>query len=393
MPRFAGQAIPKYREHRASGQAICTIHGRDHYLGAHGTKASRLEYDRIIAEWLVAGRNPVGISADELTIAELCVRYLKFASKYYQRHGECTGETPAVKAMMRTLRPLYGRQRCCEFGPLALKAVRQQFVGEGLSRSYANAQTARIKRMFKWGVEEQIVSAGVFQALSAVSGLRRGKTEARETAPVLPVDDATVEATLQHLPNVVADMVRLQRATGMRPAEVCILRPCDVDRSGDVWTYQPVTHKTERHGRERIIFFGPKAQGVLLRYLARDAQSYCFRPCDSEAKRLAEQESKRKTPKSCGNVRGSNVVKRPKKKPSEKYTTDSYRRSIHYACDKAGIERWSPNRLRHSAATEIRKRFGLEAAQVTLGHASADITQVYAERDNTLAIQVAREVG
>ena len=36
--------------------------------------------------------------------------------------------------------------------------------------------------------------------------------------------------------------------------------------------------------------------------------------------------------------------------------------------------RWSPNRLRHSAATAIRQRFGLEAAQVPLGHASADVT-------------------
>jgi len=185
----------------------------------------------------------------------------------------------------------------------------------------------------------------------------------------------------------------MQRLTGMRPAEVCQLRPCDLDRSGDVWKYTPSKHKTQHHGHKRDIFLGPKAQAVLLRYLARDAETYCFRPCDSESKRLAEQEANRKTPRSCGNVRGSNVERKPKRKPGERYATDSYRRAIHRACDKAGIDRWSPNRLRHSAATEIRKRFGLEAAQVTLGHASADITQVYAERDNTLAIRVAREVG
>ncbi|MFN9605973.1 MAG: tyrosine-type recombinase/integrase [Planctomycetota bacterium] len=55
--------------------------------------------------------------------------------------------------------------------------------------------------------------------------------------------------------------------------------------------------------------------------------------------------------------------------------------------------RWTPNRLRHSAGTEIRKRFGLEAAQVILGHASADVTQVYAERDMQRAIAIMREVG
>jgi hypothetical protein len=57
------------------------------------------------------------------------------------------------------------------------------------------------------------------------------------------------------------------------------------------------------------------------------------------------------------------------------------------------VKRWSPNRLRHAAATEIRKRFGLEAAQTVLGHAQASINEDYAERDLTLAVRVAREVG
>jgi len=55
--------------------------------------------------------------------------------------------------------------------------------------------------------------------------------------------------------------------------------------------------------------------------------------------------------------------------------------------------RWNPNQLRHSAGTEIRRRYGLEAAQNVLGHASADVTQVYAERDLKRAEQVMREVG
>ena len=64
-------------------------------------------------------------------------------------------------------------------------------------------------------------------------------------------------------PPVVADMVRFQRLTGCRPGEVCQIRPCDVDRSGEVWEYRPESHKTEHHGLERIIYIGPKAQDVL----------------------------------------------------------------------------------------------------------------------------------
>ena len=66
---------------------------------------------------------------------------------------------------------------------------------------------------------------------------------------------------------------------------------------------------------------------------------------------------------------------------------------IRYACKKAGIESWAPSQLRHSAATELRKRFGLEAAQVVLGHSQANVTQVYAERDMQKGIEVARRIG
>jgi len=75
------------------------------------------------------------------------------------------------------------------------------------------------------------------------------------------------------------------------------------------------------------------------------------------------------------------------------YTKDSDRRAIVRACDRAEVAPWSPNRLRHSRATELRHRFGLEAAQTVLGHASADVTQVYAERDFKLAMQIMQQVG
>ncbi len=55
MPRLTN-ATPKYRKHKASGQAIVTLCGKDHYLGPHGTKASNVEYDRLVAEWLSQGR-------------------------------------------------------------------------------------------------------------------------------------------------------------------------------------------------------------------------------------------------------------------------------------------------------------------------------------------------
>lgn len=72
MPRLI-HAVPKYRKHRASGQAIVTIAGRDHYLGPHGCKSSHMLYDRLIAEFLSADRRPHSILVEEtgITVVEV----------------------------------------------------------------------------------------------------------------------------------------------------------------------------------------------------------------------------------------------------------------------------------------------------------------------------------
>jgi len=44
-------------------------------------------------------------------------------------------------------------------------------------------------------------------------------------------------------------------------------------------------------------------------------------------------------------------------------------------------------------ATEIRRQFGVEATQVVLGHAKADVTQIYAERDHALAAEIMKKIG
>ena len=57
------------------------------------------------------------------------------------------------------------------------------------------------------------------------------------------------------------------------------------------------------------------------------------------------------------------------------------------------VRHWHPNCIRHSFATEVRRQFGLEHAQVALGHSRADVTQIYAEADLNLARQVAVALG
>jgi integrase len=120
-----------------------------------------------------------------------------------------------------------------QIGPLALKAVRQTMIDHDLCRRHINQRINRIRRVFKWGVENEIVPPGVLHALQAVAPLKKGRTTARESEPVKPVPDEHVDAVLPLVSRQVAAMIQLQRLAGMRPGEVVILRPGDVDRSGD----------------------------------------------------------------------------------------------------------------------------------------------------------------
>jgi integrase len=406
MPRR--DALPTYRKHRASGQAVVTLSGADHYLGPHGSKASKAEYDRLITEWLANGRQLIGGSQASLSLAELIAAYRDFVLTYYVKNGRPTSEQHDIASALRLVRQDYGQFEVLQFGPLVFKAVRLKMIETGWARTTINKQVQPICRMFRWAVENEICPPSVYQALKAVSGLCKGKSEARETKPIEPVADIVVNATLPYLTPVAADMIRFQRLTGCRPVEVCLLLPADVDCSGEVWKYIPSEHKTEHRGKQRVIFIGPEAQKILSRYLSSDSREFCFSPSDSEKDRRGRMHAARKTPLNCGNRPGTNRSSKPKRSAGEKYTSTSYRRAIARAVAKANserkknakngedvvlLEKWAPNRLRHATATRIRARFGLEAAQVTLGHSQADATQIYAERDMVKAEAVMREVG
>jgi len=425
MPR---KSVPTYRLHRQSGQAIVTLSDRrtaqrrDYLLGPYGSPASRAEYARLLIEQAaIDGHLPAkageGIPSD-LTMNEVMLAYVQHARKYYVKHGQPTTEQEAIRQALRFLRP-YGGSIACNFGPLALRAVRDSMIThkvtcktkvkdeagnvrevekvlrDGLSRGTINRQIARIKLMFKWAVGQELVPAETYQRLACVEGLRRGKGGARERPKVRPVAEDTVNATLPHLPSIVADMVRLQRLTGARPGEIVQLRAVDIDRSGEVWEFRPERHKTEHHDRERVIFFGPQAQEIIRKYLGLDLSGPLFRPDQSEVERSAERRKQRKTPLWPSHLRMQEQKKqrRGRRFLHQQYDVAAYRRAITRACAKAGVPVWTPHRLRHAAATEIRRQFGLEAAQAVLGHAGLAVAQVYAEKDMEAAKRIMAKIG
>ena len=67
-------------------------------------------------------------------------------------------------------------------------------IEHGLCRDSINKNIDRIRRTVKWGVESEKVPPEVLAALVAVRGLGKGRSDARETAPVKPVPLDRVEA-------------------------------------------------------------------------------------------------------------------------------------------------------------------------------------------------------
>jgi len=130
---------PRYVKHKASGQAVVYQNGRTTYLGKYGSAASKEAYKRLVAEWTVSGG--LQDAKQEITVAEVMAAYIAFAKGYYRKAGKVTREYGMIVDACRAIKPLYGRALAVEFGPLALKAVRQSLVDWG---SLASTSTNRL---------------------------------------------------------------------------------------------------------------------------------------------------------------------------------------------------------------------------------------------------------
>jgi hypothetical protein len=194
MPRKRNP-VPTYQFHKATGQAFVKAPdgagGRKFvYLGKHGTKESQAEYERILAELRVGGREPAARTRameSAVHVNQVLAAFLRHADRHYRRtDGTQTREYGEFFQIACFIRRLYGHKPASAFGPLALNAVREQFLASGWCRRVVNRRTNRIRHMFKWAAGEELVPGSVWMDLRAVDGLRAGRTEAPETEPVGP---------------------------------------------------------------------------------------------------------------------------------------------------------------------------------------------------------------
>ena len=218
MPR-PKNPLPTYRFHKSSGQAICTVRlpdGRrkDVLLGRYDSHESKAEYEHILAQLrsvpgvIIAGLDDPA----EMSVNELVLAFWQHAEQHY-RHpdGRPTSELHNYRLALKHFRESYGHSPAREFGPRALKTVRDKMISAGWCRLAINGRVGRIKRLFKWAASEELVPVAVYQALATVAGLQAGQSGAVESSPIGPADAQAIDAVLPYVSRHVQGLIQFQR--------------------------------------------------------------------------------------------------------------------------------------------------------------------------------------
>ncbi|QEL16903.1 tyrosine-type recombinase/integrase [Limnoglobus roseus] len=372
--------IPAYCLHRPTGQAYVVLPGtkrRTVYLGPWGSPESRLRYAEVIAS--LDGTPPAPVPSlsrppaipappslpQSISLADAYALWIAHARVYYRRRdGTPTSEAENIERSWGPLLTLFPNVLLASLTKKDFVAAREEMIRRGWCRKLIKNRWERIIRGLKWLASESIAPEAPVSAAS-LPHLIPYRTAAPETAPIRPVALADVRATQAHLNPVLRSMVELQLLTGMRPGEVRELKKSDLIWDGaGCGRGLPIglslsQHKTLHHGKARPIPLGASAAAVV-------------------AARLAD------APADCDWV--FTLWRLPRPTP---YCRRLYGRSIHIACDRAGVPRWHPNQIRHLVATEVRRRLSLDDARALLGHDDPATTRIYVDEDAPAARRAA----
>lgn len=433
---------------RPDGRGIVTLAGKDYYTGVYGTPDAESKYLRLLAEYTARGGVAPGAGPEVATVIELVGAFWSWAKARYAASGAHRN----FKVPLRTLNELYGATPIADFTVMSLIAVRQQFVdrrctmgknvGDPVSLHVINRMTGVVKKVFRWGKNRGMVPASVTFALSELEALVPGETGAPVLPPVVSADEALVDATLSFLPEVVRAMVELQRLTGMRASEVCVMRTIDIDMSDpECWFYTPMKHKGLWRGKPRVVAIAGRstptgaaddsgrrtAQDILRPWLKPDLTDFLFTVArlneDTRAIRMRTAKGKRRRldyAREYDRQRRREKGLKPKKILPH-ITGTVFARTIMEACDAAfplparlarldvshgnrkrperiaawrerigeaawaEVERWREehrwhsHQLRHGLTTRAERIIGEKAAGELIGHTNAKSTARYVD--------------
>lgn len=407
MPKVA---LPKFRVHAARRQFCVDVprvgqRAQRVYLG-RDEAAARAEYDRIVMPML-HGRPPaLEVKADankEAPAPAKVVRVVKVLADYirYLRarqpttHGHYVHEDH-VGPMARLVRDVIGFEEAATLKSTQIEKAFDAMVRQGWALATIRKRTLAFRNVIKRAVKDEVLPERVIAAFDLADRVDECTKGVKQALKRRPADLADVRRTQEHCTQSVRDMIELMVVTGCRPTEVFRMRAVDIDTAGPVWKYTPVTHKTQHHGKTRVIYIGPKGQQVLARYFGRGRVDLpVFSPKLSEVERREAMHAARTTRLSCGNRPGTHRKASPERTPGTAWNGSSFGHAIEAAQTRAGIEtKWCAYQIRHLSLTAFRAAGSLDATAVLAGHSSTKITdEIYAQRDEAKALELVARVG
>jgi len=412
MGRRRSDVVPKPVVDARSGHERIRVCGRVVWLGAAGSDVARARYAAVRDAWIASngtsieaglaspafGRKPEPVALEpkapppvpgcDLTVGGLCLAYLASIK------GSLTAEQLAKKSRWWRAREvanaLYSRRAVLVngFGPRMLREVRDELAStpklakrngktQLRARQHVNRLIRETTAMFAWGVSEEMLPVSILQALKTTPPLKPGDSPAREGAPRGHVPLEVVDATLPHLPAVMADLVRFMLTTAVRPDEARRLRMADVEQvEAGVWCWTLKDHKTAHHGLTRQIPLGRAAMAIVHRWAAgKPATAPVFARSDRA-------------------VANDDVISiRRWRLACEEFQVADIRKAIQRAAVAGKQPKWTTYQLRHTALREVRLAHGIEAEKALAGWTTTKLADHYAQVAFEEGVALVRKIG
>lgn len=367
---------PKVQHHK-SGRDRVRIRGQDIYLGPTDSDEAKAAYARLLAQ-MTGPDSPipaVGNVASTKTVADVVAEWWIGPGQDYSQRGR---ELKQYQSTFRPLLRLHGPTYADEFGLDQLEEVqramasgswlteeeRKELTDRGKEvnwcRNVVNRRIVRIRTVWRWAEQKKLVPAGAWSALRTLRGLTTNNPRVRNTAKRKAPSAEQVEALAKACPPFVQVMIRLQILSGMRPGEVRVMRPCDIDR-GDpaLWIFRPYQHKNEWRNYEKLVPLGPACQELLAPLLEHTPPEAWLFPARRGRGILQEGEYGRQGDKP--------------------YSDSGYSHAVARAAVKAGLPGLHGYLMRHHAKQRITRDHGLDVARAVLGQKSISTTDGYGD--------------
>lgn len=337
------------------------------------------------------------VSIDDLTLSELADMYYEWARDYHQ---DAPIPGYAQKWLTSLVIDIVGDVHWTEMTPELFKMIPTELLARGKNRQVINQIMTDTCTWIQWCYDEKNISRRIDMELRAVKRMRKNKLGVREKVAKVAVLWEEAEMLLPFLAPPLRSMVTTQFWAGMRPGEVCIIRPRDL--------LLVPTDKPEQHGADELMYYFPshhknlhrddkekliklitwRAREALSPFIDRceDEDGYLFKPVEAHSwaidYNVEEKESRRSAPAyeppSARKRRERLAATRHERLASqqkERFTSQSYARRISLAFDRASregveLERWTPNQLRHGAMTMMGDFGYAKAGSSLLGHKS-----------------------